>query len=101
MSSQSVTTLVTATLLGGAAVWYIYRRRRGLKFHIVDVFTTGDAFSGNQLLVVEDRNDLLSDQTMQIIAAEIGFAESAFVCCLYSCSGPHAMCQVALMGSLF
>lgn len=51
----------------------------GLPFHILDVFTTGRPMSGNQLLVVEDRNDTLSTEAMQQIAAEIGFAESAFV----------------------
>ena len=50
-----------------------------LPFHIVDVFTTGVAATGNQLLVVEDHTDVLSDGAMQSMAAEIGFAESAFV----------------------
>ena len=50
-----------------------------LPFHIVDVFTTGTAMTGNQLLVIEDRADALSDSQMQSIAAEIGFAESAFM----------------------
>ena len=50
-----------------------------LPFHIVDVFTTGAASTGNQLLVVEDRADSLTDEAMQSIASEIGFAESAFV----------------------
>ena len=35
--------------------------------------------TGNQLLVVEDHAEVLSDSQMQAIAAEIGFAESAFV----------------------
>ena len=51
----------------------------GLPFHILDVFTNGEPMSGNQLLVVEDREDTLSTAAMQKIAKEIGFAESAFV----------------------
>lgn len=51
----------------------------GLPFHILDVFTTGQPMSGNQLLVVEDHDEVLSTAAMQQIAAEIGFAESAFV----------------------
>jgi trans-2,3-dihydro-3-hydroxyanthranilate isomerase len=51
----------------------------GLPFSILDVFTTGQSMSGNQLLVVEDHADTLSTAAMQQIAKEIGFAESAFV----------------------
>ena len=50
-----------------------------LPFHICDVFTTGESLSGNQLLVVEDVDEILSDASMQAIASEIGFAESAFI----------------------
>ena len=50
-----------------------------LPFHLLDVFTTGAAMTGNQLLVVEDRDDTLTDDSMLAIAKEIGFAESAFV----------------------
>lgn len=46
-------------------------------FHIVDVFT-GGPFAGNQLCVVPDAGGLSSD-TMQRLAAEIGFSETAFV----------------------
>ena len=50
-----------------------------LPFHLLDVFTTGAAMTGNQLLVVEDKGDTLTDTSMLAIAKEIGFAESAFV----------------------
>lgn len=69
-------------LAAAAAAYLIMRQRQGktLPFHIVDVFTIGDGgASGNQLLVVDDRKESLSDSEMQAIAAEIGFAESAFV----------------------
>ena len=52
----------------------------GLPFHILDVFTTGEPMTGNQLLVVEDqKGGVLSTEGMQKIAQEIGFAETAFV----------------------
>ena len=50
-----------------------------LPFHLLDVFTTGAAMTGNQLLVIEDMDDTLTDDSMLAIAKEIGFAESAFV----------------------
>ena len=93
-------TLIAAGVTGAAYVAYtVYRRCRAepapsvpvlfdtaspssaLPFHILDVFTDeAEASSGNQLLVVEDRADVLTSDAMQAIAAEIGFAESAFVC---------------------
>ena len=87
----SIGSIAAVIGLGSAAVVYALHRywskrrdaltasRGALKFHIVDVFTTGKPNSGNQLLVVEDRDEMLSDASMQAISAEIGFAESAFV----------------------
>lgn len=47
------------------------------EFHIVDVFAT-DTYTGNQLAVVTDADDL--EQTeMQAIAAEFDFSETTFV----------------------
>ena len=48
-----------------------------LQFYMVDVFAEKQ-FSGNPLAVVVDEN-VLSDKTMQKIAAEINFSETAFV----------------------
>lgn len=50
-----------------------------LPFHLLDVFTTGAAMTGNQLMVMEDREEALSDEAMLAIAKEMNFAESAFV----------------------
>ncbi len=49
-------------------------------FHLVDVFAT-DRYAGNQLAVVESRGDLVDDDTMQAIAAEMDFSETTFVEC--------------------
>ena len=86
--SMRAAVVVGTVAVGAWLCWRIGERRRTatssgslrpLPFTIVDVFTTGEAMTGNQLLVVEDRADSLSDSAMQCIAAEIGFAESAFV----------------------
>ena len=80
LTGQDATVATLGVGLIAAAYIYVSRKRQsGLPFHIVDVFTTGQPMTGNQLLVVEDRADSLSDSAMQAIASEIGFAESAFV----------------------
>jgi len=45
--------------------------------HLVDVFAT-ERYAGNQLAVVES-DGALADETMQAIAAEMGFSETTFV----------------------
>ncbi len=49
----------------------------GRKFHILDVFT-GEAYSGNQLAVVEDADDLTSEEMMKI-TKEFGYSETVFL----------------------
>jgi trans-2,3-dihydro-3-hydroxyanthranilate isomerase len=48
-----------------------------LRYDVVDVFTTGGAYTGNPLAVVWGGNLLSTDQ-MQAIAAEFGLSETAF-----------------------
>lgn len=48
-----------------------------LRYDVVDVFTTGGAYTGNPLAVVHGGNVLTTDQ-MQAIAAEFGLSETAF-----------------------
>jgi trans-2,3-dihydro-3-hydroxyanthranilate isomerase len=47
-------------------------------FHLVDVFAEAP-FTGNQLCIVSEAPDGLSDAAMQTIAREIGFSETAYV----------------------
>jgi len=49
-----------------------------VSFRLVDVFTDR-VFAGNQLCVVPDPPPGLTGETMQALAAEIGFSESTFV----------------------
>jgi trans-2,3-dihydro-3-hydroxyanthranilate isomerase len=48
-----------------------------LRYDVVDVFTTGGAYTGNPLAVVHGGNVLTTDQ-MQAIAAEFALSETAF-----------------------
>jgi trans-2,3-dihydro-3-hydroxyanthranilate isomerase len=48
-----------------------------LRYEVVDVFTTGGAYTGNPLAVVHGGNVLTTDQ-MQAIAAEFALSETAF-----------------------
>jgi trans-2,3-dihydro-3-hydroxyanthranilate isomerase len=48
-----------------------------LRYDVVDVFTTGGAYTGNPLAVVHGGYVLTTDQ-MQTIAAEFGLSETAF-----------------------
>ena len=41
-----------------------------LPFHLLDVFTTGAAMTGNQLLVVEDWDDTLTDDSDEVRVVE-------------------------------
>ena len=50
-----------------------------LKFEIVSVFGASQAGGGNQLLVVMDTDEILSDAQRRGIAREIGFSESIFI----------------------
>ena len=63
----------------------------GLKFHIVDVFTD-QAFKGNQLAVVEEADDLNSEQ-MLAITREFGFSETVF---LQSSDNPTAVSKLRI-----
>jgi trans-2,3-dihydro-3-hydroxyanthranilate isomerase len=48
-----------------------------LRYDVVDVFTTGGAYTGNPLAVVHGGN-VLTTRQMQTIAAEFGLSETAF-----------------------
>ena len=50
-----------------------------IPFNIVDVFTSGEPFTGNQLSVVMAAGKGLSGTTMQRIAREFNFSETTFV----------------------
>lgn len=63
----------------------------GRTFHILDVFTD-QVFEGNQLAVVEDADDLNSEQ-MLAITREFGFSETVF---LQSSDNPTAAAKVRI-----
>ena len=74
----------SASLVGATvvALKLLLRRRRALSssvtFETLDVFTDA-RFGGNQLAVVFDERERLSDADMQALAAEFGYSETTFV----------------------
>ena len=85
LSSVSSRRVLGATLAAAGGIgWYLLRRqhrrafRSAVTFETLDVFTD-KRFGGNQLAVVFDEQQLLSDEDMQSIAAEFGFSETTFV----------------------